>query len=609
MNKKVFACLLAVVMLLGLIMVPAAAKAEGEEAKDIVILYTNDVHCGITDGMGYVGVARVKAAYEAAGKEVILVDNGDALQGDIIGTLSKGEAIVELMNAIGYDVATIGNHEFDYGMEQFNKNVELAKFKYVCCNFLNDDGNAVLEPYTILEKAGKKIAFVGVDTPQTFASSTPTYFQDGEGNWIYSFCEGNNGQDLYDKVQATVDAARAEGVDYVIALAHLGIDASSSPWTSSELIVNTTASTGTKLENVGIFTIDGEGNMSSMLLYADAIKFMSAVGALTEDNGAGEAVQAAIDKNEELVNTVVAKTGVTLTTTDPVAVDEKGNPVRIVRSQETNLGDLCADAYRAMGQADIAFVNGGGIRANINEGDITYGQIIKVHPYGNALCVVEATGQEILDALELSVCSLPGESGGFLHVSGLKFSVDMNVDSTVVKDEKKMFVEVAGDRRIKDVEVLQEDGTYAPIDPNKTYTLACHNYLLRDMGDGYTMFADNNFLQEDVMLDNQVLINYIVEKLGGTVGGDYVDPYGQGRITRGGGSDPAAFSCRALTETVDNGNIACYLIIRQERESCLLALHPNPSPEDTRTRSATRPPTPFWTPSSPRTPRPGWPVR
>ena len=560
MNKKVFACLLAVVMLLGLIMVPAAAKAEGEEAKDIVILYTNDAHCGITDGMGYVGVARVKAAYEAAGKEVILVDNGDALQGDIIGTLSKGEAIVELMNAIGYDVATIGNHEFDYGMEQFNKNVELAKFKYVCCNFLNDDGNAVLEPYTILEKAGKKIAFVGVDTPQTFASSTPTYFQDGEGNWIYSFCEGNNGQDLYDKVQATVDAARAEGVDYVIALAHLGIDASSSPWTSSELIVNTTGidavldghshsvisgekvknkdgneviltSTGTKLENVGIFTIDGEGNMSSMLLDVDAIKFMSAVGALTEDNGAGEAVQAAIDKNEELVNTVVAKTGVTLTTTDPVAVDEKGNPVRIVRSQETNLGDLCADAYRAMGESDIAFVNGGGIRANIAEGDITYGQIIKVHPYGNALCVVEATGQEVLDALELSVASLPAEFGGFLQVSGLKFTVDTSIASTVEKDEKKMFVKVTGERRVQDVEVLQEDGSYAPIDPNKTYTVACHNYLLKSAGDGYTMFTDNTLLRDEVMLDNQVLINYIVDVLGGTVGSEYLEPYGQGRIT------------------------------------------------------------------------------
>ena len=560
MNKKVFACLLAVVMLLGMIVVPAAAKAEGEEpAKEIVVLYTNDVHCGVTDGMGYVGVARVKAALEAAGKEVILVDNGDAVQGDVIGTLSKGEAIVELMNDVGYDVATIGNHEFDYGMDQFKKNVSLAKFQYVCCNFLDDKGAAVLKPYTIIEKAGKKIAFVGIDTPEAFTKSTPKYFQDGEGNFIYSFCEGNDGQDLYNKVQETVDAARAEGADYVIALAHLGIDYQSAPWMSTDVITNTTGidavldghshsviagdavknkdgenviltSTGTKLDNVGIFTIDGEGKMSSMLLDADAIKFMDAVGALTEDKGAGEAVAAAIAKNDELVNTVVAKTSVTLTTTDPVAVDEKGNAIRIVRSQETNLGDLCADAYRAMGQADIAFVNGGGIRANINEGDITYGQIIKVHPYGNALCVVEATGQEILDALELSVCSLPGESGGFLHVSGLKFSVDMNVDSTVVKDEKKMFVEVAGDRRVKDVEVLQEDGTYAPIDPNKTYTLASHNYMLLNNGDGYTMFAGCNVLQDSVKLDNQVLMDYIMEDLGGVVGEQYEDPYGEGRI-------------------------------------------------------------------------------
>ena len=560
MNKKVFACLLALVMLLGLVAVPAAAKAEGEEAKDIVILYTNDVHCGIADNIGYAGLARVKAAYEAAGKEVILVDNGDSVQGDVIGTLSKGEALVELMNEVGYDVAVPGNHEFDYGMDQFNKNVSLAKFQYVCCNFLNDNGEAVLKPYTIIEKGGKKIAFVGIDTPESFTKSTPTYFQDGEGNFIFSFCEGNKGQDLYDKVQETVDAARAEGADYVIALAHLGIDSQSSPWMSTEVITNTTGidvmldghshsvisgeavknkdgndviltSTGTKLANVGILTITGEGKMSSMLLDADAIQFISAVGVLTDDNGAGEAVTAAIAKNEELVNTVVAKTAVTLTTTDPVAVDEKGNAIRIVRNQETNLGDLCADAYRAMGNTDIAFVNGGGIRANIEEGDITYGQIIKVHPFGNALCTVEASGQEILDALEMSVASMPGESGGFLHVSGLKFTVDLNVESTVVKDEMKMFVEVAGDRRVKDVEVLQEDGTYAPLDPNKTYTLACHNYLLKDMGDGYTMFADNNFLSEDVMLDNQVLINYIVDVLGGTVGGEYVDPYGQGRIT------------------------------------------------------------------------------
>ncbi len=575
MNKKVFAILLAVLMLLSVVACAkktaepvAAATAEPTAApteepagpKDIVILYTNDVHCGVTDGMGYVGLARVKAAYEAAGKEVILVDNGDSVQGDVIGTLSKGEAIVELMNEVGYDVAVIGNHEFDYGMEQFKKNVSLAKFQYVCCNFIDlASGESYLKPYTIIEKAGKKIAFVGIDTPEAFTKSTPKYFQDGEGNFIYSFCEGNNGQDLYDKVQETVDAARADGADYVIALAHLGIDEQSEPWTASEVIVNTTGidvmldghshtdfkrdigqdsilvknkdgnevihtSTGTKLANVGILTIAGD-KISAKLLDASAMKFMDDAGLLAEDNGVGEIVKAALAKNEELVNTVVAHTDVDLVIKDPVSGE------RIVRSQETNLGDLCADAYRAMGETEIAFVNGGGVRDTIPAGDITYGQIIKVHPFGNALCTVKATGQEILDALEMSVSSLPGESGGFLHVSGLKFTVDMNVDSTVVKDEKKMFVEVAGDRRVKDVEVLQEDGTYAPIDPNKTYTLACHNYLLKDMGDGYTMFADNNFLSEDVMLDNQVLINYIVEKLGGTVGADYVDSYGQGRIT------------------------------------------------------------------------------
>ena len=416
-----------------------------------------------------------------------------------------------------------------------------------------------MKPYTIIEKAGKKIAFVGIDTPEAFTKSTPKYFQDGEGNFIYSFCEGNDGQDLYNKVQETVDAARAEGADYVIALAHLGVDYQSAPWTASEVIVNTTGidvvldghshtdfklaygqdfvavknkegnevihtSTGTKLANVGILTIAGD-KITAKLVDTSAMKFMDMAGLLAEDNGVGEVVKAAIAKNEELVNTVVAHTDVDLVIKDPVSGE------RIVRNQETNLGDLCADAYRAMGETDIAFVNGGGVRDTIPAGDVTYGQIIKVHPFGNALCTVEATGQEILDALEMSVSSMPGESGGFLQVSGLKFTVDMNVDSTVVKDEKKMFVEVSGDRRIKDVEVLQADGSYAPIDPAKTYTLACHNYLLKDMGDGYTMFADNKFLSENVMLDNQVLINYIVEKLGGTVGADYVDPYGQGRIT------------------------------------------------------------------------------
>ena len=533
---------------------PATAEPVVEVGNDIVVLFTNDTHCGVSDGIGFVGVARLKAALQAAGKNVILVDCGDAVQGDIIGTLSKGEAIIGLMNAVGYDVATLGNHEFDYGMDQFNKNVELAQFKYVSCNFTDKDGKPLFDAYTIIEIAGKKVAFVGVATPQTFTSSTPTYFMDEEHNFIYSFCEGNNGQDLYDAVQKAVDAARAEGADYVIALTHLGIDSASLPWTASNVIENTTgidvvldghshsvingisvknkdgntvihAQTGTKFANVGMLTISEDGAISEKLINVSAMALMDDLGLLAEDYGVGEAVAAAIAQNEELVNTVVAHTDVDLVVNDPVVTD-----VRIVRSQETNLGDLCADAYRAMGEADIAFVNGGGVRAKIEAGDITFGQIIKVHPFGNSMCVVEATGQEVLDALEFSVSKLPGEFGGFLQVSGLKFDVDVTIPSPVVLSGT-LFASVEGERRVKNVEVLQADGTYAPIDPEKIYTVACHNYLLKDMGDGYTMFADNKLLRDEVMIDNQVLINYIVDVLNGTVGSEYVDPYGQGRIT------------------------------------------------------------------------------
>ena len=584
MKKRIFVCLLALVMMLSLActatptplpeVTPKATEApvvteaptpepepepEPEGPKDVVILYTNDTHCGVTDGMGFAGVARVKAALEEAGKEVILVDSGDALQGDVIGTLSKGEAIIDLMNTAGYAFATIGNHEFDYGMEQFQKNVERANFRYLACNFTDAEGKPVLDGYAVVECEGKKIGFVGIATPQTFKTSTPTYFQDGEGNYIYSFCEGNDGQDLYDAVQKAVDAARAEGAEIVVALAHLGVEADAIPWTSSDVITHTTGidvmldahshtvlesesvknlngdaviltSTGTKFQNVGMLSIGADNKLSTKLISDSALLFCDDIGLLQNDNGMGEAVQAAIAENEELVNTVVAKTAVNLVVNDPIAVGADGKAIRIVRSQETNLGDLCADAYRAMGESDIAFVNGGGVRASIAAGDITFGQIIKVHPFGNAMCVVEATGQEVLDALEFSCAKLPDEFGGFLQVSGLKFSIDLSVASTVETDEKGMFIQVTGDRRVKNVQVLQADGTYAPLDPEKIYTVACHNYLLKSAGDGYTMFQDNTILRDEVMLDNQVLINYIVTVLNGTVGDDYSDPYGQGRI-------------------------------------------------------------------------------
>ncbi len=372
---------------------------------------------------------------------------------------------------------------------------------------------------------------------------------DEDGNYIYTFCEGNDGQDLYDAVQTAVDDATAEGADIVVALSHLGTDASSSPWTSTELIANTTgidvvldghshsvweceveqnkdgedvimSSTGTKLNAVGVLTIEDDDEGNPVLT----------TSLHTEDIFQDDDMTAYIDEiksqYEDTLTTVVAHTDVDLTIYDLTEVDDNGDPIRIIRTQETNLGDLCADAYRIVSGADIAFVNGGGIRASIPAGDITYEQIIAVHPYGNALCVVEATGQEILDALELSVSALPSESGGFLHVSGMTFEIDTTIDSTVVTDDKGMFVEVSGERRVQNVLV---DGV--EIDPEATYTLASHNYMLKSAGDGYNMFADNVLLQDEVMLDNQVLITYITEYLDGVVGEEYADAYGQGRIT------------------------------------------------------------------------------
>ena len=526
--------ILALMLVLIMVLASCGTGNSTPAAKDIVILYTNDAHCGIEDGMGYQGLSAAKRALLAAGNKVLLVDNGDAVQGDTIGTLSKGEYIIDIMNKLGYDVATPGNHEFDYGMDQFNKLVEKADFDYISCNFVDKDGNPVLKPYVIKEADGVKIAFVGISTPKTITTSTPTYFQDGNGNYIYGFMQDDTGEKLYAAVQSAVDAARKEGAKYVIAMAHLGIEADCQPWTSSDVIVNTSGidvvldghshstiagdivknkegkdviltSTGTKLANIGCLTISADGKVST---------------ALINDDGMSDTIAEIKSGYEEIVNTVVASTKVELTVNDPVSGE------RMVRRQETNLGDLCADAYRAMSGADIAVVNGGGIRVSIPAGDITYGQIIAVHPFGNEMCVVEATGQQILDALEMGARNAPGECGGFLQVSGMSYEIDLNVEPTVEVNADGMFTGVSGEYRVKNVKVGDE-----PLDLAKTYTLASHNYMLKSAGDGMAMFQGCTLLQDSVMIDNQVLINYIVDVLGGVVGEDYADPYGQGRIT------------------------------------------------------------------------------
>lgn len=538
--------LLAVLLVVSMLMTGLAFAQEAEtvvEHQPVVVLYTNDVHCGIEDAIGYAGLAAYEKAYEKLGYEVILVDNGDAIQGGPIGTLSKGEYIIDIMNAVGYDVATIGNHEFDYGMDVFMSLREKAEFPYISANFCDLEGNPILDPYVIKELGGWKVAFVGVSTPETFTKSTPTFFQDAEGNYIYSFCQGEDGANLYAAVQKAVDAARAEGAEIVVAMSHLGTDGSSVPYTSSDLIVNTTginvvldghshsewamelvqnaagedvilSSTGTKLNNVGSLVIEAGEDQTPVLTTALHSE------SLFQDEEAEAFIATVKAQYEETLNQVVATTAVDLTTKDPATGE------RAVRTAETNLGDLCADAYRVVLGADVAIVNGGGVRADIPAGDITYGQILSVHPFGNMACLIEATGQQILDALEMASRDVPDECGGFLQVSGLSYEINVGVASTVVLDDAGSFVEVAGERRVQNVLV---DGQ--PIDPEATYTLASHNYMLKSGGDGLNMFQGDVLLQDEVLIDNQVLINYIVDTLGGVVGEEYADPYGQGRIT------------------------------------------------------------------------------
>ena len=524
--RKFLSLLLTMAMVLSLaVTVNAAAPKE-----DITILHTNDVHCD------YEKYAKVATLHKSAD---LLVDAGDHVQGGVIGTLSKGEYIVDIMNYLKYDAAVPGNHEFDYGMDQFlHIAKDLAKYPYISANFTGKDGKPYFDAYKIFEVKGVKVAFVGVCTPETFTKSTPTYFQDANGNYIFGFCEGNNGADLYKAVQSAIDAAKAAGADYVIGLGHLGIDEQSSPWMSKEVIANTTGfdafidghshstfsetikdksgkevvfeQTGTKLANVGKLTIKTDGTITHENVDLSAVE---------EDADAKAYIAGITEKFDALQKKVVAKTTVTLTTK---GADGK----RAVRSAETNLGDLCADAYRLLLGADVAFVNGGGVRADINAGDITYGDIINVHPFGNSACLVEVTGQQLKDALELGSAAYPGESGGFLQVSGLTYTINADIPSSVVKNDKSEFVKVDGAYRVSDIMVGGQ-----PLDVNKTYTLASHNYMLKDAGDGYTMFGTKNVkvLQDEVMIDNQVLINYIVEKLGGVVGAEYAAP--QGRIT------------------------------------------------------------------------------
>ncbi len=543
--KKLIALLLAVCMVLGLMTTVFAAD---EKSNDIVILHTDDAHCGVNDNLGYAGVAAYKAEMQKTHNYVALVDCGDAIQGESIGTLSAGAYLVDIMNEVGYDFATFGNHEFDYKLPQLAKLTKQAKYQYLACNFKyigKGTSDLNYKPYEIVTYGDKKVAFIGIVTPESFTKSTPAYFQDESGNYIYSFSEDETGTALYETVQKTVDEARAAGADYVIAMGHLGNEGITDRWTSKAVIANTTGidavldghdhiagvqkvankdgkqivltEPGTKFENLGKLTIKTDGTITAELISPKEFT--------EKDAGITAYITKLTDTFKEYVSKVVAKSSIALPDKD-----ENGN--RLVRNHETALGDLCADAFRVMMDADIGIMNGGGIRKPIKAGDITLDNILSVFPWGNLPCKMEVTGQTVLDMLEMGAINYPEESGGFLSVSGLKYTIMAGVPSSIELTDKGEFSKVAGKYRVTNVQVLnKKTNEYEPLDLNKTYTLGGIDYTILYCGDGFTMFNDSKVLKagDASYTDAQMVVDYIENKLGGTIGEEYAKP--QGRIS------------------------------------------------------------------------------
>ncbi len=557
MKKKLLSLLLVLVMIVALA-APAFAADTDEPLlttsapAGVTILYTNDVHTYIDGDISYDTLAALKASLT----NVLLVDAGDHIQGTAYGSMDKGKTIIDLMNAVGYDLATLGNHEFDYGQDgRIKVTDEWAQFPYVSANFYHEKdgvvGDPVLDAYKVFEVDGLKIAFVGITTPESFTKSTPAYFQDKNGNYIYGIAGGTDGADLYAAVQKAIDAAAAEA-DVVIALGHLGDDPASKPWTSEEVIANTTGltafidghshstveykevadkagntvvltQTGSYFDSIGKMVLTPDGKLTTELLTAEDL------ADLTADAKVKAIKDAWMTDIDTQLGTVIGSIDDTLDN-----YDTEGN--RLVRSQETNTGNFASDAlyylFDNMGlDVDFAIMNGGGIRNKAITGELTYKSCKEIHTFGNVACLITITGQQILDALEWGARDAgAAECGGFLHTSGLKYTIDTNIPSTVQKDEKGVWIGgPTGEYRVKDVLVLDKaTGEYVALDVNAKYNLAGYNYTLRDLGDGYAMFDGAVNVLDYVMEDYMVLANYVQSFEDGKVTG-YEQP--QGRIT------------------------------------------------------------------------------
>ena len=557
---------------------PAASACWTGEKSEVTILYTNDVHTYIdkqAPELTYAAIAALKQSYQNAGKKVLLVDAGDHVQGTAYGSMDQGASIIELMNAAGYDAATPGNHEFDYGMDRAKELMRDADFPYLSCNWVDLRTNLrVLPEIKVFVRGGVRIAFVGITTPETFTKSTPAYFMNkAQTKYIYDILGGEDGQKLYSAVQKAVDKAKCLA-DVVIGLGHLGVDPSSSPWTSEEVIAHTTGfdafidghshtvmenkqvadasgrlvtltQTGSYFANVGEMTIAPDGTISTRL-----------VSTYDQEDVAVAAEQAAwVNTVDDMLGEKIAVADTKFYITDPATGKRR------IRSGETNLGDFVADGiYTYFNEVeqlhcDIAIMNGGGIRSDEDAGYWTFKTCKQVSPFGNVACLMSVTGKQIQDALEFAArfAGAEGkENGGFLQVAGATYEIHTDIPNTVQTDDKNVWIGSAtGTPRVQNVKIYDRaNGTYVPLDENKTYALAGMNYTLRNLGDGFAMFDGAELIKDYVSEDYLVMSTYAMTFGGVDAEGlphlssansvlaeypgyllDYENPYGVGRIS------------------------------------------------------------------------------
>lgn len=515
----------------------------------VVILYENDVHCAVE---GYSKLAAMKNELSETYTNVGVVSVGDFVQGGTLGAVSKGEYIVNLMNKVGYDAIALGNHEFDYQLPRLNELNAMSNTKFISCNFQKiGEDKSYFEPYTIVSYGSVDVAYIAITTPETINSSSPAQFKNDKGELIYTFNESK----LYDIVQTNINAAETAGADYVIALSHIGYDESGNLADITDVIENTDgfdvvldAHSHSVIEEKVIKDKSGD----DVLLTSTGTKF-EYIGKLTIKNGAFDTELVEVEsytKTDPVVDAYITEINenyaqlgnrkIGESKVEFITHDKDGN--RLVRNAETNLGDFCSDALRVMTGADMSFVNGGGLRAPMESGDITFNDIFSVFPFNNQIVTAEISGQILIDFLEMAVMNYPEEDGSFPHMSGVTFSVNKSIPTSVKVDANGFFEKVDGAYRVYNVKVLDKtSGEYKALDPNGKYVLAGFNYFLLDFGGGMTMFKDAKILDAEGTLDVELLENYIVEHLGGVIGEEYAEV-----------KPNISFTDGVITETPDN---------------------------------------------------------